>query len=233
MKFISVCLITIFAALILIVSPIFAQSQKYYFPQASEGQINEAIAKIVPVRWLPSHPLYFLITAKETISRILQSSSANRAQFDFVLSGKRLKEVYLLLDRGDVKSANKTLLRYSSRLAAMDTQLEKARSQNQDIAEIVAEMAEGFKNQEVLLFAISKKGSADDSNFDNSLSTAQSSFIKAVFEINNVRPGVKDRFKTVTDKEKVEASQSAVPTPADNTTFIQASPSARPRRIIY
>lgn len=232
MRIISVCLITIFAALILLASPILAQGQKYYFPEATEGQTNEAIFKIVPIRWLPSHPLYFLIQVKEIFSRAFQSSSAKRADFDFVLSGKRLKETYLLLDRGDVKRANNTLQKYSSRLTAMDTQLEKARSQNQDVAAIVAEMAEGFKNQEVLLWAISKKGPADESNFDKSLTDAQTSFIKAVFEINNIMPGVKDRFKTITDQEK-EATLSATPTPSPDVMPLPSSPSVRPRRIIY
>src|SRR3989344_6029581 len=108
MRIVSACLLVIFAVLVLVVFPVFGQTS-YHFPEASEGQINEAIAKIVPIRWLPSHPLYFLIRAKETFSRALQPSSAKRAGFDFVLSGNRLKEAYLLLENGDLKNTGKSL----------------------------------------------------------------------------------------------------------------------------
>lgn len=229
---VSVCLFIIFVVLFSIISPGLAQTQKYSFPQASDGQINEAILKIVPVRWLPSHPLYFLISIKETVYRTFQPSSAKRADFDFVLAGKRLKEAYLLLDKEDIKNSGKSLFRYSSKLEDMNKQLTRARSQNQDVAAIVAEMAEGFKNQEVLLYAISKK--AQGSNLDQAINDAGASFVKSVFEINNVVPGVKDRFKTITDMEAVESSLSAVPTPSPMTKiFEQASPSVRPKRIIY
>ena len=233
MKRVSVCLITIFAALILFVSPILAQGVKYYFPEATDGQISEAIGKIVPVRWLPSQPSYILIRTKEVISRLFQASSAKRAEFDFVLSGKRLKEAYLLLDRGEVKQVNKTLQRYSSKLNDVNNQLEKARSQNQDVTAQVAEMAEGFKNQEVLLFAISKKiGQISDPSLDQAFGDARSAFIRSVIVINNIMPGVKDRFKTVGDEER-EATFSAIPTPSPEVMSLPASPSAKPRRIIY
>lgn len=226
MRIISVCLI-IFVVLILLISPILAHGQEYVFPEATDGQIGEAISKTVPVRFLPSSPLYFLIIAKEITARFFQPSSAKRAEFDFVLASKRLKETYLLLENGDKKNAEKSLARYSSKLKDSDEQLEKARSQNQDVAAIVAEMAEGFKNQEVLLFAISKKIDPGDQN----LNEAGAAFVKSVMVINNVMPGVKDRFKTITEREK-EATFSATPSPSPEVT-LPASPSARPRRIIY
>lgn len=232
MRIISVCLIAVFVVLSLVTYPVLAHSQKFYFPEAGEGQISDAVGKIVPVRWLPSHQLYFLIFSKEAISRMFQSSSAKRAQFDFVLSGKRLKEVYLLLEKGDMKRANNSLMKYSSRLSAMNTQLEKARSQNQDVAAIVAEMAEGFKNQEVLLWAISKKIDGSDHTLDQTLGDARSAFVESVFAINNIVPGLKDRFKTITDEEK-EATMAPLPLPSPEALPSTASPSVRPKRIIY
>ena len=227
MKLVSACILSFLLFFYSTASTVLAAHQ-YYFPEASEGQINEAILKIVPVRWLPSNPFYFLISAKETVSRLFMPSSAKRADFDFVLSGKRLKETYLLLEKGDARNANKTLERYASRLNTMDGQLEKARSQNQDIAAIVAGMAEGFKYQEILLFAIWQKTEGP------ALDVAQSAFVKSIDEINNIIPGVKDRFKTVASAEMVESSSSARPSPPpDRDNIPQATSSVRPRRIIY
>jgi len=226
---ISACILAFLLLFYSITSAVFGQIS-YHFPEASEGQINEAVAKIVPIRWLPSHPLYFLIRVRETFSRALQPSSAKRAGFDFVLSGKRLKEAYLLLENGDLKNTGKSLNRYSSKLADVGKQLEKARSQNQDIAALTAEMSERFKNHEVLLYAISKKSEAGD--LDEVINASGDSFVNSIMVINNILPGVKDRYKTITNAENIESSQSAMPTPSPLGTF-QASPSARPKRIIY
>ncbi|MDP2632533.1 MAG: DUF5667 domain-containing protein [Candidatus Curtissbacteria bacterium] len=230
MRIISVCLLVIFAVLVLIVFPVFGQIN-YHFPEASEGQINEAVAKIVPIRWLPSHPLYFLIRAKETFSRSLQPSSVKRAEFDFVLSGKRLKEVYMLLDHGDSGGAKKSLLRYSTKLEDVGRQLEKARSQNQDVAALVAQMADGFKYQEVFLFAIVQK--AQGSDLDTNINIAGASFVATIKIVNNISPGVEDRFKTIVEAKLRESSASALPSPSPEVGTYQASPSAKPRRIIY
>lgn len=230
MKKILACLLVIFAVFVLIVFPVFGQTN-YHFPEASEGQINEAIFKIVPIRWLPSHPLYFLIRAKEAFSRSLQPSSVKRAEFDFVLSGKRLKEVYMLLDYGDFKDAKKTLLRYSTKLEDVGRQLEKARSQNQDVAALVAQMADGFKYQEVLLFAIVQK--AQGSDLDPNINIAGAGFVATIKIVNNISPGVEDRFKTIVEAKLKESSASALPSRDPIIETNQGSPTVRPRRIIY
>src|SRR3989344_6465925 len=129
----------------------------YQFEEFSEGQINDALTKTVPLRFLPSHPLYFLINIKEIISRFFQPSSVEKARFEFILSGKRLKETYLLLEKGDVKNTSKSLRKYSKRLDSMKRQIEKARSQNQSVVAFTDEIAEGLKLHEILLSAISRK----------------------------------------------------------------------------
>ena len=222
MKFISVCLLVLCLFLLLI--PVYANTE-YVFPQASDGQIDEALQKTVPLRFLPSHPLYFLIVVKESSSRFFQPSALKKAQFDFILSGKRLKETYLFLEKGDVKSANRSLIKYAERLAKMNTALERARSQNQDVTTLAAEIAEGLRFHEVLLFAIDKKQRLI-------LDQSASAFVKTVQVINNIMPGVKDRFKTLTNLQKKDENVEASPSP-DETTIFESTPSMVPRRIIY
>lgn len=203
------------------------------FPQASEGQINEALSKIVPLRIIPSSPFYFLISGKETVLRAFQPSSAKRTEFDMTLSGKRLKESYLLVANGDIKNASFNMIRYGDKLREMNVGLDRAKSQNQDIANLIGEIAENLKSQEVLFFAIGKRteGLGDGYNFRENYNKAATSFIDGVNALNNFRPGIRDRFKSATGTAAPQENlfNSAPKTPG----FIEASPSVVPRKIIY
>lgn len=196
--------------------------------QVSDGQINEAIAKTVPLRFLPSSPFYFLITIKETVSRAFQPSSAKRAEFDELLSQKRLKESYLLIKSGDLSGGKKSLLRYRDRLKVMEENIDKARSQNQDVIVIVSEIAEDFKNQEILLAALNTRFSKE--GIDEEIAKAIEAFDGAVMFINNISPGVKNRFVILPAKE---ASSEATPAASQEIEPQTPFPSANPKRIIY
>src|SRR5438309_11979055 len=110
MRFLSACLLSTLLVFFSF-SFVFAKYD-YNFSNFSEGDVNEALQRIVPYRLLPSHPLYFLIRAKETFDRQLNLSDAKRAVFDLILSGKRLNEAYDLFETNDIKNANKSLKRY-------------------------------------------------------------------------------------------------------------------------
>lgn len=203
----------------------------YSLPEVSEGQINEALTGLVPLRFLPSETFYFTIRAKEMLQRFFQASSAARAQFDLVLCGKRLKESYLLLEQGDVKNSSETLDSYSERLIKMVAQLEKARSQNQDVVPLVDIIAGELEIHETILAAINREwqGQGDSYDFDTNFADAIFGFRKAVSAINNVRPGLKDRYEIPIDDN---VNTNVVPYVSPPVTF-EASPSVKPKRIIY
>ena len=234
MRIFSACLI-IFLLLFFLTVPLSLAHTDYQFPSYTEGQVNEALAKTVPIRFLPSNPLYFLITVKETVSRFFRPSSLEKARFDSILSGKRLKETYLLLEKGDIKNASKSLRRYLKRLDSMNRQTEKARSQNQSVVAFIDETAEGLKLHEVLLSAISKKWQnyQEGYNFDDNFDAAFGEFINTILTIDNIKPGLKNRFKTATSSATLENGPSAAPTPSPSLMIQDGSPSAKPRRIIY
>ncbi len=229
MRIISACLLS----LMLLFSPltnVFGHGQQFSFPKASEGQIQEAEARLVPLRFLPSHPLHFLILTKETLQRFLQPSAAARAGFDLVLAGKRIKEAYLLTQSGDFENASHGLFNYSKRLDKLVFQFEKARSQNQEVVPLADRIAEGLKDHETLLSAINQKwqGQEDAYDFDTNLAGAVSAFSKMALAIDNVRPGLKDRFMLVVDKGTDDVILPYVSPPV-----LEASPSGKPRRIIF
>jgi hypothetical protein len=198
MKIISVCLPIIFVFLVILNSPVLANTN-YQFPKPTEGQVTEALTKTAPLRFLPSHPLYFFITIKETVNRMFQPSALKRAQFDLVLSGKRLKEAYLLLSKNDVKRASKSLNKYAKSMDNVTRQMEKARSQSQDVKPLVSEMAEDLRLYEILFCAIynMRQTHEDAYDFDANFEEGINSFKKVITNTTNVEPGFKDRFRII------------------------------------
>jgi len=74
----------------------------------------------------------------------------------------------------------------------------------------------------------------DEYNFDQNLTLATNSFTKAVYAIDNIKPGLKDRFKLSNTSQESEVEDQTPATPSANPSEIfQSSPSAKPRRIIY
>src|SRR3990167_9060586 len=105
MRIVSACLIALF--FLAFFANVSHAQLKDSFPQATDGEINEAVEKLAHVRILPSNPLHFFISLKENITRFFNASSVKRAEFDLTLSGKRLKEAYLLTEKNDVANASK------------------------------------------------------------------------------------------------------------------------------
>lgn len=231
MKLVLICLLLL--VLFSLKAEVFARSQRF-IREASEGQINEALQKTVPIRFLPNQTLYFLISIKETFNRFFQPSSVKRAEFDLILSGKRLKETYLLLEKDDTKSASQNLKRYAHRIEKMIGQFEKARSQNQTVATLADLTAENLRSHEILFYAIFEKGKLkDDEFFDENFEIAVDAFIKSVGAIDSVKPGLRNRFKTATEAVKL---QQQIPPPVlvePSPLEASPSPSVKPRRIIY
>src|SRR3989344_3221200 len=196
MKLISVC----FGVLLLVfastnIGSVFG-ADDYQFPKATAGEINEAVEKLSHVRILPPNPFHFFISVKENITRFFNASSAKRAEFDLTLSGKRLKEAYLLTEKNDVKNASKALFKYSRRLEKLTKQMEKAKIQNQVVVELSEKIADSMEMHERFLYAISQKSESyqNSYSFDDNLKRANSEFKETVFVIDKVKPGLKNRF---------------------------------------
>ena len=205
MKLISVCLMAFFLVMSLNFGLVFAHSS-YQFPGVNPGQVNEALGKIVPVRFLPSHPLYFLISVKEMFARLVRPSAEKKASFDFIVAGKRLKETYMAHEANDLKNTKRGLLRYSRQLEKFAQQFEKTKSQKLDMTSLVLEVAEGLKDHETLLMAIfnkNREAGSLDSDLDMNLDDAFSNFGRAVFLVDEIKPGLKDRYKSITGDDSV------------------------------
>ena len=229
MQLISACL-----SFILLVSSLFpvstiAQSNGE-IENVSGGQIDEAVAQTVPTRFLPNQPLYFLITLKESVTRFFKPSARERAEFDFIISGKRLKETYMLSKNNNLNEARKNLNRYVSRLNKMRTQIEKARTQNQDIAKQIDVISEGFESHKTFLIYFLGK----NDTFGQELMNSVEAFDEAVRAIDIIKPGIADRFQILSVSEKDDGSNLNQTNDSQISPILnEATPSFNPRRIIY
>ena len=199
MRIVQACLIALFF-LAFFANGSLAQAHSS-FPQVTDGQMNEAVEKLPHVRFLPSNPLHFFISVKENITRFFNASSIKRAEFDLALSGKRLKEAYLLTEKNDVKNASKALFKYSKRLEKLREQMEKAKIQNQVVVELSEKIADNLVMHERFLYAISQKSESyqNNYNFAGNFQKAENEFKDTVLAIDNVKPGLKDRFPYLWD----------------------------------
>lgn len=228
MRLVLACLAAIFLLYVFVTG---AFAKDYNIPPASAGQVQEAEAQIVPLRFLPSSPFHFLILAKEMVDHFFQPSSAKRAGFDLILSGKRLKEAYMLLQQDEDRLAADALDRYSSRLLKMSENLNRARSQNQETKPLAETIGNSLKSHEALLFAISQfAGTSDNSRLNISFANALDSFTNAIFVIDNIAPGMKDRFKNASESAQLEKIESSGEGNLESPTPV---PNYKPRRIIY
>lgn len=106
-----------------------------------------------------------------------------------------------MTEENDAKAASKSLVKYSQRLQNLSQQLEKARSQNQDVLALSGKIADDLALQQRLLWAISQKYQQfqNSYNFSDNLEGAEEEFKNTVLTINNVKPGLKDRFPYLWD----------------------------------
>ena len=224
-----VCLI-LFLIGLLIPTAVIAHGDNQY-PNPTGGEINKALEVLTTGRILPGSPLYFLIASKEFFSRLFQPSAAQRAEFDFVLAGKRLKEAYLTFEKGKDKIASDNLIKYQKRLTIMLKQLKRARSQNQDITKQIDKISDDFAYHQTLLLAISSRNDDMSGNVDFAIN----GFLDALEEVDKIDPGIKDRYKIFKTIKNDESNPIIEPefSPIISNFPEVSTPSAKPRRIIY
>ncbi len=204
-------------------------------PEVTEGQTNEALNNLTPVRFLPNNPLYYLIRGKEIISRLFQPSFRERAHFDYTIASKRLKEAYLLAKRGDLRKVGKALDSYIKTQGKIKGQLEKARSQNQDITVMVDKISDNLRFQEIILSALGNLKDLDNFNYGRKSEDALVSFGDFILYLEKIKPGVKSRFQVFSSDEpglktpEIDIKESS----ESSSTTNESSTQAKPRRIIF
>lgn len=227
-KKVFACLLLLLLWLYTSTFSVFAESK---FSPADQGQVDEALIRLTPIRFLPDNPMYTLIGIKEFFNRVFQPSSSQRAAFDLVLAGKRIKEAYMLLLERKYSDADRVILRYNGRLNKVVEGFQKARSQNQDVVQLVDNIAVDLKYHEWLLYAIEIRSvESGNSWIQPHLDQAAEQFSVAVFAINEVQPGLKDRYRAASSSAILKPKAVE---PTSTPVLLFATPKSQPRKIIY
>jgi hypothetical protein len=195
------------------------------------AQVDEALANTTHVRFLPPNPLYYLTRVKEIFGRFFSSSSVERAEFDFLMSSKRLKEAYLLSKQDRINLARDVLYDYDKSTKSSIAQLNKARSQNQEILPAVDEIIGKLKYHETLIKYLATEVEHESGE------SAISSFKNYVYELERLKPDIKNRFDLAKEDNEDNSGdriqmQSPSPAATPNFTF-ETTGGARPKRILY
>jgi hypothetical protein len=149
-------LILSFSLFLGINSSVFAQGptlspQVTDLPLPQKGQVEEHLPRLSPIRFLPDQPFYFLISWKENIQRFLKANARGKAHFDTILSGKRIKEAYLLTKKGNLKASLKTIERYHQRMGILEKELGNAQKQGADVMATLDLLADNlFRHQDLM-----------------------------------------------------------------------------------
>lgn len=223
MRILLVCL---YLFLLLLTAPTHSFAAEDYGGVVSGGQVSEALTQTAHARFLPPNPLYYVIRIKEIFGRFFTASAVERAEFDFMISGKRLREAYLLLEKGDSPRMQTALSSYSKYLKKSFEQFNKAKSQNQEIVPAVDKIVSGLGYHEILLIYM-----AANSDSSPALDHAVDSFKGYVTDLESVKPGIKTRFKLLKTTEENKILDTPSPAPMPETPEVTGT--ARPSRIIY
>lgn len=194
--------------------------------KVSEGKVDEALMNTAHVRFLPPNPIYYTIRIKEKFNRFFTASAVKRAEFDFMISGKRLKEAYLLIEQGKLNHVRGVLFDYYSSTDKSALQLVKAKTQNQEIIPAVDMIIDRLEYHETLLIYLK---TTNDTNQE--VEIAIGSFESYVNQLEKIKPGIRQRFKLLKVQNKPVLQFEALPSPKAGS--VEATSTSQPRRIIY
>lgn len=179
-------------------------------PQAKTGvDFETAINTLSPVRWLPDHPLYFLITLKENLQTTFQPNSERKAEWQMILSGKRLKEAYLLIQKNKINQAANALAKYEEKIGQATREIDKAKGEGRDTARLIELLSDNLRRHEAVLDGvITKAPESARAGLTRAIEVSSRGLQKAIEAVQKVKP-------TPKPTEKQEATPSPQVTPSE------------------
>jgi hypothetical protein len=158
-------------------------------PLPQNGQVEEHLPRLSPIKFLPDHPFYFLITWKENAQRLLKADSARKAHFDTILAGKRIKETYLLTKKGNLKTSLETVKRYGNQMERLEKELTNAQKQGADVITILDLLADNlFRHQDLMAQIAVDVPNDQRDEFLKELNRANEKLISVAKLLEKVRP---------------------------------------------
>ncbi|HEY5600891.1 MAG TPA: DUF5667 domain-containing protein [Patescibacteria group bacterium] len=155
--------------------------------EVDQSQIDFAFVRLSPIRYLPNHPLYPLISAKEKIQHVFKSDQIKKANFDMLLSEKRIKEAYLLNQNRKYDKAEQQLENYTKTLDKFQTTAQKAKDLNMNMRNLSLKSVESLSYQRPMILSLEDYPQAQD---------AHKKFEEVVEFLKKESPEIEDLIKT-------------------------------------
>lgn len=148
MKKLIVGIIIPFLVINLFGTAVFAHSGQV---EIDQSQIDFALVRLSPIRFLPGHPFYSLILVKEKVQHIFKPNQLKKADFDLLLASKRIKEAYLLNQERKYDKAEKQIENYAKALDKFLTASKKAKEINMNARDLNLKAVESLSYQQPII----------------------------------------------------------------------------------
>lgn len=170
-------------------------------PIPQKGQVEEHLLKLSPIRWLPDNRFYFLIVWKESIQHLLKANTAKKAYFDTILTGKRIKEAYLLAQKGSLPLSLQTTIRYTKQLKRLEKELTAGQTQGADVMATLNLLSDNlFRHQDLMAQIMTSVPNEQKSKFLQELDRANENLIAIAKILEKDRP---DQTKRLLSRYKL------------------------------
>jgi len=191
--------LTIVILIFLLVLAQFFPTKVYATHPPTEVEVAEALGQLTQVRFTPNEPLYPLISLKENVKRFFKPNAVTKAEFDLVLAGKRIKEAYLLTQKGKPQNCQATLEAYLEKLNQVREGFKKAKAQGQDVIEIVRLAQNNLPKQQALALALIYNFGDDAKNqFEDEVEKIEESLLETAKVFAQDQPDILIPFQEAT-----------------------------------
>ena len=170
-------------------------------PKVENYEIEETLVRLSPIRFLPDHPLYFLLALKEKVDHFTKPDKTAKALFDAHLSGKKIKEAYLLSQKNKFGDAQKSLKNYQKVGQRLRDELTQAASQGLPVFEIESLLADNLVRHLKIIIVLVPK--SPDQDFKQELSKSLESAVEIGKLLEKHLPDAKERILDLAEKVKI------------------------------
>lgn len=131
-------------------------ASKEELPKVEKGEVEVSLQRLSPIKFLPDHTLYFLIALKEKFDYFRQPNKVKKALFDVKLTGKRIKEAYLLEEKGEIKKATESLKNYQRVSLRLQKELPEATNSGQAVFETQQLLADNLERHLKIIIVLAQ-----------------------------------------------------------------------------
>lgn len=145
----------------------------------NNDEVRLIVDSFAPISYLPDSILYPLVLIKEDFEEALKPNQLEKIKWKIIISNKRLKEAYTLLEQNKIEPASNNILAYISSLEAIKESIDKLKTRG-DMPVPVIDLENNLTTQQKILTVFYNRG------IEMSSSNALKSNINLINQIKNL-----------------------------------------------